>query len=145
MLGAREELPIPLEGQVIYYAGPSPARPGAVIGSAGPTTSGRMDPYTPPLLAAGLRATIGKGRRSDEVIAAMKRHGAIYLGVVGGAAALIAQSIVACDVVAFEDLGPEAIRRLEFRDLPAFVVNDTAGRDLYREGAAAYREEVASQ
>ena len=139
MLEAGEELPFDLEGQVIYYAGPSPARPGEVIGSAGPTTSGRMDPYTPSLLRAGLRATIGKGKRSVEVIEAMKEFGAVYFGVVGGVAALIARSIVACEVVAFEELGPEAVRRIELRELPAFVVNDVAGRDLYEEGAARYR------
>jgi fumarate hydratase subunit beta len=138
MLDAGETPPVPLDGQVIYYVGPSPARPGAAVGSAGPTTSGRMDPYTPRLLAAGVRATMGKGKRSPEVVAAMKQHGAVYLGVVGGAAALIARSIVACETIAFEDLGPEAVRRIEFRDLPAFVVNDTAGQDLYAEGAAAY-------
>ena len=139
MLEAGEELPIDLEGHVIYYAGPSPARPGKVIGSAGPTTSGRMDPYTPRLLEAGVRATVGKGRRSAETVRAMQTHGAVYLAVVGGAAALISRSIVACEVVGFPDLGPEAIRKLEFKDLAVFVVNDTAGRDLYEEGAAAYR------
>lgn len=141
MLENGDELPFDLEGQVIYYAGPSPARPGEVIGSAGPTTSGRMDPYTPSLLRAGLRATIGKGKRSAEVIEAMKEFGAVYFGVVGGVAALIARSIVACEVVAFDELGPEAVRRIELRELPAFVVNDTAGRDLYEEGAAQYSEQ----
>ncbi|MFO7897906.1 MAG: FumA C-terminus/TtdB family hydratase beta subunit [Planctomycetota bacterium] len=136
MLAAGDEPPIPLAGQAIYYMGPSPARPGRVIGSAGPTTSGRMDPYTPALLTAGVRATIGKGRRSDDVRRAMAEHGAVYLGLVGGVAALIARCVVACDVVALEELGPEAIRRLEFKDLPAFVVNDTRGRDLYEEATA---------
>ncbi|MFW6107945.1 MAG: FumA C-terminus/TtdB family hydratase beta subunit [bacterium] len=136
MVEAGAEPPIPLAGQAIYYMGPSPARPGRVIGSAGPTTSGRMDPYTPALLAAGVRATIGKGRRSDEVRRALAEHGAVYLGLVGGVAALIARCIVACDVVAFEELGPEAIRRLEFEDLPAFVANDARGRDLYEEATA---------
>jgi fumarate hydratase subunit beta len=134
-----ETAPIPLEGQVIYYAGPSPTRPGEVIGSAGPTTSGRMDPYLRPLLAAGLRATVGKGQRGAEAVAAMEEFGAVYFGLVGGAAALIARSVAANEVVAFAELGPEAIRRVEFRDLPVFVVNDTAGRDLYDEGAERYR------
>ena len=141
MLERGEPLPIELDGQAIYYAGPSPARPGQVIGSAGPTTSGRMDPYTPALLAAGVRATIGKGKRSPQTVQAMKDYGAVYLACVGGAAALISQSIIACDVVAFAELGPEAIRRLQFKDLPVFVVNDTTGRDLYEEGAAAYRRD----
>ncbi len=131
-------LPFNPVGQAIYYAGPSPARPGRVIGSAGPTTSGRMDPYTPVLLRAGLRATIGKGRRSSEVREAMRELGAVYLGVVGGVAALIAQSVVACDIIAFPELGPEAIRRIEFRNLPTFVLNDTVGGDLYEEAAAKY-------
>jgi len=134
-----EEPPFALDGQAIYYAGPSPTRPGEVIGSAGPTTSGRMDRYTPALLKAGVRATIGKGKRSVETVEAMKQYGAVYFAVVGGCAARIAQSIVACDVVAFPELGPEAVRRLEFKDLPVFVVNDVTGRDLYDEGAAKYR------
>ena len=141
LLESGGELPFDLEGQAIYYAGPSPTRPGEVIGSAGPTTSGRMDPYTPALLEAGLRATVGKGKRSAEVIEAMKRFGAVYFGVVGGVAALIARSITACEVVAFDELGPEAVRKLEFENLPVFVVNDTAGRDLYEEGAAQYSEQ----
>ncbi len=133
-----KELPFDPAGQAIYYAGPSPTRPGNVIGSAGPTTSGRMDPYTPALLRADIRATIGKGRRSREVREAMREFGAVYLGVVGGAAALIAQSIIACEVIAFAELGPEAIRRIEFKDLPTFVVNDMVGGDLYEEAAARY-------
>ena len=136
LLERGEEPPIPLDGQAIYYAGPSPARPGQVIGSAGPTTSGRMDPYTPALLAAGVRATIGKGRRSPEVRRAIAEHNAVYLGVIGGVAALVARCVVACEVVAFDELGPEAIRRLEFDRLPAFVINDAHGRDLYEEAAA---------
>ncbi len=134
-----EKLPFDPQGHVLYYTGPSPTRPGQVIGSAGPTTSSRMDAYTPALLEAGLRATIGKGKRSDRVIQAMKRFGAVYFGVVGGVAALIAGSITACEVIAFPELGPEAIRRLEVKDFPAFVVNDVAGRDLYDEAAAKYR------
>jgi fumarate hydratase subunit beta len=142
MLADGEPLPVDLEGQVIYYAGPSPTRPGEVIGSAGPTTSGRMDPYLRDvLMKTGLRASIGKGKRSAEAVAAMKEFGAVYFAVVGGAAALIAKSIVAHDIVAFEELGPEAIRRLEFKDLPVFVINDTQGNDLYEMGAAEYSEE----
>ena len=139
LLDRGEELPFDLDGQVIYYVGPSPARPGEIIGSAGPTTSGRMDPYTPRLLEAGVRATIGKGKRSAETIDAMKRFGAVYLGAVGGVAALLARSITACEVIAFPELGPEAVRRLEVEDFPLFVINDTTGRDLYEEGAAAFR------
>ena len=139
LLGRGEPLPFEPEGQVIYYTGPSPTRPGEVIGSAGPTTSGRMDPYTPPLLEAGIRATIGKGKRSPECIEAMRRFGAVYFGAVGGVAALLARSITACEVIAFPELGPEAVRRLEIEDFPALVINDTVGRDLYDEGAAAYR------
>ncbi len=139
MLAEGKPLPVDMEGQVIYYAGPSPTRPGEVIGSAGPTTSGRMDPYLPNLLKAGLRATIGKGRRSPDAIAAMQAFGAVYFGVVGGAAALIARSIVANEVIAFDELGPEAMRRIEFRDLPAFVINDVEGRDLYDLGAEQFR------
>ena len=138
MLDGGEELPFDLDGQVIYYVGPSPARPGEIIGSAGPTTSGRMDPYTPRLLESGVRATIGKGKRSPEVIDAMKQFGSVYLGAVGGVAALLARSVTACEIIAFPELGPEAVRRLEVKDFPLFVVNDTAGRDLYEEGAAAF-------
>ena len=138
MLERGEKLPFDLDGQVIYYAGPSPTRPGEVIGSCGPTTSGRMDAYTPALLKAGIRATIGKGKRSPEVIRAMTQSGAVYLGVVGGVAALLARCVTSCEVIAFPELGPEAVRRLEVRDLPAFVVNDVTGRDLYDEGAARY-------
>lgn len=133
------ELPFDAAGQAIYYTGPSPTKPGQVIGSAGPTTSGRMDQYTPRLLEAGIRVTIGKGRRSAEVVEAMRQFGAVYLGVVGGVAALLAKSITACEVIAFPELGPEAVRRLEVRDFPAFVINDVAGRDFYDECAAAYR------
>ncbi len=138
MLDRGEELPFDLDGQVIYYVGPSPARPGEIIGSAGPTTSGRMDPYTPRLLESGVRATIGKGKRSPEVIGAMKQFGAVYLGAGGGVAALLARSVTACEIIAFPELGPEAVRRLEVEDFPLFVVNDTTGRDLYDEGAAAF-------
>jgi len=127
-----EALPIPIDGQVIYYVGPTPTPPGRVIGSAGPTTSGRMDAYTPRLLALGLRGTIGKGWRSPEVVRAMQQHRAVYFAAVGGAGALIAASIVECEIVAYEDLGPEAIRRLVVRDLPAVVAIDALGGNVYQ-------------
>lgn len=138
LLRAGQPLPFDLKGQIIYYVGPSPAKPGQVIGSAGPTTSGRMDAYTPVLHQHGLKATIGKGSRNAEVIEAMKRHGAVYLAAVGGAAALIARSIKGAEVVAYPELGPEAIRRLEVEDFPAVVVNDVEGNDLYKMGRAQY-------
>lgn len=125
-------LPIDLAGQVIYYVGPTPAPPGRIIGSAGPTTAGRMDPYTPALLEAGLKGMIGKGLRSQEVRDAIVKHKAVYFAATGGAAALLAKRIVACEVIAYEDLGCEAIHRLEVRDLPLVVINDCVGGDLYR-------------
>lgn len=134
-----EKLPIDLRGQTIYYMGPTPARPGYVIGSAGPTTSGRMDTYTPRLLAAGLKGMIGKGSRSDAVREAIKKHRAIYFATLGGAGALISKSIKKVEIVAYEDLGPEAIRRLEVEDLPAIVINDIHGNDLYQQGKAKYQ------
>lgn len=134
-----EELPIDLQGQVIYYVGPTPAKPGQIIGSAGPTTSSRMDPYTLKLLAEkGLKGTIGKGWRSQEVKEAMKTYKAVYFGAIGGAGALIARSIKKSELVAYEDLGPEAIRRLEVEDFPAIVINDVYGGDLYEEGIQQY-------
>jgi len=126
-----EPLPIPVEGQVIYYAGPSPAPPGRVIGSAGPTTSYRMDAYAPRLLELGLRATIGKGARSPEMVQAMMRNQAVYLAAIGGAAALIASSIKECEVLAYPELGPEAVRRLVVEDFPAIVANDIYGGNVY--------------
>lgn len=126
-----EPLPFPLAGQTIYYMGPSPARPGRVIGSAGPTTASRMDRYTPRLLDLGLRAMIGKGRRSPEVVAAMVRRGAVYFAAVGGAGALLSRCIRSARVVAYEDLGPEAVRALVLEDFPAVVAIDARGRDLY--------------
>lgn len=125
--------PFPLEGSVLYYCGPSPAPPGRVIGSAGPTTAGRMDPYTPALLAAGVRATIGKGPRSTAVHQAMGRYRAVYLAATGGTGALLAQTIIAVELVAYPELGPEAIYRLQVVDFPVIVAIDLAGRDLYRE------------
>ena len=126
-----EELPIKLNGKVLYYLGPSPAREGQVIGSAGPTTSSRMDKYTPDMLDAGLKGMVGKGKRSPEVIDAMKRNGAVYFAAVGGAGALLSKCIKEADVVAYEDLGTEAIRRLYIEELPVIVVIDKEGNNLY--------------
>ena len=138
-----EKLPFDIKGQTIYYMGPSPTKPGHVIGSAGPTTSGRMDAYTPRLLAAGLKAMIGKGLRSKAVKDAMVRYKAVYLGAIGGAGALISQSIKKAEVVAYEELGAEALRRLEVEDFPVTVVNDIYGGDLYEEGKAKYQVKAA--
>jgi len=138
MLAAGQELPVDLQGQILYYVGPSPARPGRVIGAAGPTTASRMDSYTPTLLALGLKAMIGKGKRSPEVIAALQQYRAVYLGATGGAGALIAKCVKKAELVAFPELGPEAIHRLEVEDFPAIVVNDCQGRDLYDEGVRRY-------
>lgn len=134
-----ENLPFDIKGQTVYYVGPSPAPPGRVIGSAGPTTSTRMDAYTPRLLAAGLKGMIGKGPRSSEVKQAMKKYGAVYFGAIGGTGALISRSIVKSEVIAYEHLGPEAVLRLEVKDFPAMVINDIYGGDLYEVGRARYR------
>ena len=141
LLDAGKELPFDPKGQLIYYVGPTPTKPGEIIGSAGPTTSGRMDAFTPRVLATGLKGTIGKGQRSPEVLEAMKEHKALYLAAVGGAAALIAQSIKKVEIIAYEELGTEAVRRLEVVDFPAIVVNDSKGNDLFAEGVAKYRKE----
>lgn len=133
-----EELPVDLKGQIIYFVGPTPTRPGEAIGSAGPTTSYRMDAYSPILIEKGLKGMIGKGFRSREVIDAMVKHKAVYFAAVGGAAALISRRIVSSEIIAYEDLGPEAIRRLEVKDFPAIVVNDTEGNDLYEQGVKEY-------
>ena len=138
LLERGEDLPIDLRGQVIYYVGPTPPKPGRVIGSAGPTTSGRMDSFTPQLLAAGLKGAIGKGLRDQGVIDALKEHTGVYFAATGGAAALLAQKVISCEVVAYEDLGCEAIHRLEVRDLPLVVINDCRGGDFYRQNQAAY-------
>lgn len=132
--------PIDLKDQIIYYAGPCPAKPGMVIGSCGPTTAGRMDAYTPLLLDNGLGAMIGKGVRSKDVIDAMKRNGCVYFGAIGGAGALIAQAIEKAEVVAYDDLGTEAIRRLEVKDFPAIVLVDCEGNDLYEIGQKEYKQ-----
>ncbi len=132
-------LPFDIKGQTIYFMGPSPARPGQPIGSAGPTTSGRMDSYSPRLIAEGLKGMIGKGMRSQDVKDAMKKYKAVYLAAIGGAGALISKSIKKSEVIAYEELGVEAIRRLEVEDFPGIVVNDIYGGDLYQEGRARYR------
>ena len=133
-------LPIDLKGQIIYYVGPTPAKPGQVFGSAGPTTSYRMDAYAPFLMERGLKGMIGKGMRSDAVKEAMKKYKAVYFAATGGAGALLAKRVRKAEIVAYEDLGPEAIRRLEVEDLPVIVVNDVRGNDLYVEGERRYRK-----
>lgn len=133
-----QQLPIDVKGQLIYYMGPSPAKPGQVIGSAGPTTSGRMDRFAPRLIALGLKGMIGKGVRSDAVKAAIREHKAVYFAATSGAGALLARCIVKAEPVAYEDLGAEALLRLEVRDFPVLVVNDVLGGDLYQEGRAAF-------
>lgn len=136
-----KDLPIDVEGQIIYYVGPTPARPGKPIGSAGPTTSYRMDSYAPTLHRLGIKATIGKGSRSQEVKEALKKYRAVYLAAVGGAGALISKSIEEAEIIAYPELGPEAIRRVKVRDFPCIVINDMYGGDLYEEGKKAYRKE----
>lgn len=126
-----EPLPIELEGAMIYFVGPTPARAGAAIGAAGPTTSSRMDPFSPTLFARGLRATMGKGYRGENVRQALQKHGAVHLATIGGAGALLSKHIAAAEVVAYEDLGTEAIRRLEVIDFPAVVAYDAAGGNVY--------------
>lgn len=135
----REKLPFDLSGQIIYYVGPTPPKPGVPIGSAGPTTSYRMDPYAPMLIERGLKGMIGKGARGDAVIEAMKRYRAVYFAATGGAGALISKTIKRAEVVAYEDLGTEAVRKLEVEEFPAIVVCDVRGNDLYREGRLKYR------
>ena len=139
-LNKGEPLPFDVKGQTLYYMGPSPTPPGRVIGSAGPTTATRMDAYTPRLLAAGLKGMIGKGVRSQEVKDAMKKYKAVYLGAVGGAGALISKTIVKSEVVAYADLGPEAVLKLEVKDFPATIINDIHGGDLYVEGREKYKK-----
>ena len=132
-------LPFDIKGQTVYFMGPTPARPGQPIGSAGPTTSGRMDSYSPRLIAEGLKGMIGTGMRSEAVKDAMKQYKAVYFGAIGGAGALAARSIKKSEVVAYEELGAEAVRCLEVEDFPVTVVNDIYGGDLYQEGKAKYR------
>lgn len=138
LLATGQPLPIDLNGQIIYYVGPTPAQPGQVIGAAGPTTAGRMDAYTPTLLEKGLKGMIGKGKRSLEVKQAMVKHRCVYFAAVGGAAALISKCIKQARVVAYPELGPEAIYELEVEDFPVVVVNDIHGGDLYEEGIKKY-------
>ncbi|MFZ5898820.1 MAG: Fe-S-containing hydro-lyase [Bacillota bacterium] len=134
LLQESKPLPIDIRNQIIYYVGPSPAKPGRVIGAAGPTTSGRMDAYTPQLIALGLKGMIGKGYRSPEVEEAMRNHKAVYFAAVGGAGALLSRCIKAARVVAYPDLGPEAIHEFEVVDFPAVVAIDAYGNNLYRQG-----------
>jgi len=136
-----KELPVDIKGQLIYYVGPTPARPGKPIGSAGPTTSYRMDTYAPTLHSLGLKGSIGKGARSKEVKEALKKYKAVYLASVGGAGALISKSIEKSEVLAYPEMGPEAIRRIKVKDFPCIVINDMYGGDLYEEGKAKYRVE----
>jgi fumarate hydratase subunit beta len=134
-----QSLPFDIKGQTVYYMGPSPAKPGQVIGAAGPTTSGRMDSFSPRLMEVGLKGMIGKGNRSQAVKDAIKKNKAVYFAAIGGAGALIAGVIRKSEVVAYEELGAEAIRKLEVEDFPVTVINDIYGNDLYQEGKAKYR------
>jgi len=142
-LNKGDKMPFDVKGQVIYYMGPSPTKPGNVIGSAGPTTSGRMDAYTPRMLEAGLKGMVGKGLRTKDVKDAIKKYKAVYLASVGGAAALIAKRIVKSEIIAYEELGPEALLRIEVKDFPAIVINDMYGGDLYEEGKTKYRKQMS--
>ena len=137
-----EKLPFDITNQIVYYMGPSPAKPGHVIGSAGPTTSGRMDSYAPRLMAVGLKGMIGKGNRSQAVKDAMKKYKVVYFAAIGGAGVLASKSIKKAEVIAYEDLGAEAIRRLEVENFPATVINDIYGGDLYEEGKAKFQIKV---
>jgi len=136
-------LPIDVRGQIIYYTGPSPARPGDVVGSIGPTTGSRMDKFTPALLQLGLKGTIGKGHRGQAVKDALRQYKGVYFGAVGGAGAVLSEYVKKLEVVAYEDLGTEAIRRLEVKDFPVIVVNDCHGGNLYEDGMKAYAREDA--
>ena len=137
-----EELPVELKGNIVYYLGPSPARPGQVIGSAGPTTSSRMDKYTPLMLDAGLKGMIGKGKRNKEVLDSIKKNGAVYMAAVGGAGALLSKCIKESEVIAYDDLGTEAIRKLRVEELPVIVVIDKEGNNLYETAIEAYKREA---
>jgi fumarate hydratase subunit beta len=132
-------LPFDVVNQVIYYCGPSPAPPGKVIGACGPTTSSRMDAYAPRLISLGLKGMIGKGKRSQAVKDAMKQYRAVYFGATGGAGALLSKSVRSSEIIAYEDMGPEAVVRLEIRDMPLFVINDANGNDLYEIGMSRYK------
>ena len=143
LIEAGQSLPIDVRGQIIYYTGPSPARPGDVVGSIGPTTGSRMDKFTPALLGLGLKGTIGKGHRGQAVKDALRQHKGVYFGAVGGAGAVLSEYVKKLEVVAYEDLGTEAIRRLEVKDFPVIVINDCHGGDLYQDGMKAYAREGA--
>ncbi len=138
------KLPFDLEDAVIYYVGPTPERPGKVIGSAGPTTGGRMDAYAPVMMAAGNRAMIGKGARSPQVTEAIKEHSCVYFGAIGGAGALLSRCIKKCELIAYEDLGAEAVRKLYVEDMPLVVIIDCEGNNLYESGRKAYLKTVQS-
>ena len=139
-LAKGEELPFDPNNATIYYVGPTPAKPGQVIGSAGPTTSGRMDAYAPTMMSVGARGMIGKGARLPEVIDAMKQYSGVYFGAIGGAGALLAKCIKSAELIAYEDLGAEALRKLYVEDMPLVVIIDSEGRNLYEEGRRAYLE-----
>lgn len=139
-LAKGDPLPFDVRGQIIYYAGPTPAPPGRIIGAVGPTTAGRMDAYAPRLVALGLKGMIGKGPRSEPVQAALQQHRAVYLGAIGGAGALLAETVQSVEMIAYDDLDTEAIRRLTVKDFPAIVINDCHGGDAYREGRAKWRK-----
>ncbi|MBQ7623903.1 MAG: Fe-S-containing hydro-lyase [Clostridia bacterium] len=137
-----EELPLPIRDATIYYVGPTPAKEGQPIGSAGPTTSYRMDAYSPTLIALGETGMIGKGKRSPEVVDAMKKHGAVYFGAIGGCGALLSRCVKKAEVIAYEDLGAEAVRRLEVEDFPVVVIIDSEGNNLYETGRKAYLDSL---
>ena len=141
LVEARKELPLDVKDSIIYFVGPTPAKPGEVIGSAGPTTSYRMDAYSPTLIKLGLTGMIGKGKRGPEVVAAMQEHGAVYFGAIGGCGALLSKCIKKAEVIAYDDLGAEAIRKLEVEDFPAVVIIDSQGNNLYHSGRANYLAE----
>lgn len=142
LIAQGKELPLDVKDSIIYFVGPTPAKPGQAIGSAGPTTSYRMDAYSPTLIEQGLTGMIGKGKRGPDVIAAMKEHGAVYFGAIGGCGALLSKCIKSAEVIAYEDLGAEAIRRLEVEEFPVVVIIDSKGNNLYETGREAY---LASQ
>ena len=142
LVQAGKELPFNIQGQIIYYVGPAPAPPGKPIGSAGPTTSYRMDPYAPALMDVGLKGMIGKGPRNQAVIDSMKKNKAVYFAAIGGAAVVVAKSITDAKVIAYDDLGTEAIRELKVKDFPCIVANDIYGNDIYKEGVEKYKIET---
>jgi fumarate hydratase subunit beta len=139
-LNKGEPLPLDIKGQLIYYTGPTPARPGRATGAFGPTTSMRMDPFTPPLLEAGMKACMGKGNRGPEVQQALKEHHAVYFMAIGGAGAMLSQYVKKLEVIAYEDLGTESLKRVEVEDFPAVVMDDCEGRDLLNEGRKQWRD-----